>query len=616
MAIHRLVLALGAATLLALAGCSTAPTHPAIASAQQAGQLPPLLPVRRFVANIDHEGGFLLSPDGQRLLWSQAVGTDVGLATRPVAGGATTSFPTGVFSRRQGTDYIWLGDSRHAIYGKDPRGDENTQIHAFDTQAAFAPWVVTPWPGARSYTVARGAPGTAKFFFASNRRDKAAMDLYEADAATREVREVARSDGRILSWLIGSNHQLVGRSRQLGSADGSDISVELLQPDGSWRTLATVKAFDAYWLNRIDTAAGKAWGFSNLGRDKMALVEVALDSGRETVLAAHPEVDLDSASLPPLRGAPQAYTSYAGMPVVHWLDQALGAEVAAAVQRARAQGLLAADPVSVRPWSTAEDGRRLVLGALGDFDAAELLWDRATGQVTRLDPRDAEAAAWLAAERSYSFRASDGRPLHGYITRPRGVTGPAPLVVVIHGGPWGRDHWNPATFNTAQLLANRGYAVLHINYRSSSGYGREFLLAGNLEYWGRMPPFWRNRHMFEALLGDAKVPEQRARMLANSPISHVDAITAPMLVIHGANDIRVLSQDSDEVVARLRQLGRPVDYLSFPDEGHSVRRWRNRLEMWRRIDDTLAACLGGRSAGWDYYQLVPRQLGAAPPLPP
>ncbi|WP_298932396.1 prolyl oligopeptidase family serine peptidase [uncultured Ramlibacter sp.] len=677
MAIHRLVLALGAATLLALAGCSTAPTHPAIASAQQAGQLPPLLPVRRFVANIDHEGGFLLSPDGQRLLWSQAVGTDVGLATRPVAGGATTSFPTGVFSRRQGTDYIWLGDSRHAIYGKDPRGDENTQIHAFDTQAAFAPWVVTPWPGARSYTVARGAPGTAKFFFASNRRDKAAMDLYEADAATREVREVARSDGRILSWLIGSNHQLVGRSRQLGSADGSDISVELLQPDGSWRTLATVKAFDAYWLNRIDTAAGKAWGFSNLGRDKMALVEVALDSGRETVLAAHPEVDLDSASLPPLRGAPQAYTSYAGMPVVHWLDQALGAEVAAAVQRARAQGLLAADPVSVRPWSTAEDGRRMVLGALGDFDAAELLWDRATGQVTRLDPRDAEAAAWLAAERSYSFRASDGRPLHGYITRPRGVTGPAPLVVVIHGGPWGRDHWNPATFNTAQLLANRGYAVLHINYRSSSGYGREFLLAGNLEYWGRMqkdiaeaaqwavdqkiadptrmavlgasfggfsvmaqlaqkqqdwrcgvnvvgvanwprvvenwPPFWRNRHMFEALLGDAKVPEQRARMLANSPISHVDAITAPMLVIHGANDIRVLSQDSDEVVARLRQLGRPVDYLSFPDEGHSVRRWRNRLEMWRRIDDTLAACLGGRSAGWDYYQLVPRQLGAATP---
>ena len=83
-------------------------------------------------------------------------------------------------------------------------------------------------------------------------------------------------------------------------------------------------------------------------------------------------------------------------------------------------------------------------------------------------------------------------------------------------------------------------------------------------------------------------------------------ITAPLLVIHGANDIRVLRQDSDEVVNGLRALGRPVEYLSFPDEGHSVRRWRNRLDMWRRIEDRLATCLGGRSAGWDFYELMPQ----------
>jgi dipeptidyl aminopeptidase/acylaminoacyl peptidase len=124
-----------------------------------------------------------------------------------------------------------------------------------------------------------------------------------------------------------------------------------------------------------------------------------------------------------------------------------------------------------------------------------------------------------------------------------------------------------------------------------------------IENW---PPFWRNRFMFEAFYGDPRDPEQRARMLRDSPISHVERITAPMLVIHGANDVRVLRQDSDEVVAALRKLGRPVEYLSFDNEGHSVRRWRNRLEMWRRIEDTLAGCLGGRSAGWDFYQLMPR----------
>jgi dipeptidyl aminopeptidase/acylaminoacyl peptidase len=112
--------------------------------------------------------------------------------------------------------------------------------------------------------------------------------------------------------------------------------------------------------------------------------------------------------------------------------------------------------------------------------------------------------------------------------------------------------------------------------------------------------------MFHAFYGDPADPQQRAQMLANSPVSHLERITAPLLVIHGANDIRVLRQDSDDVVAGLRAMGRPVDYLLFADEGHSIRRWRNRLEMWRRVEDTLASCLGGRSAGWDYYELMPR----------
>jgi dipeptidyl aminopeptidase/acylaminoacyl peptidase len=123
-----------------------------------------------------------------------------------------------------------------------------------------------------------------------------------------------------------------------------------------------------------------------------------------------------------------------------------------------------------------------------------------------------------------------------------------------------------------------------------------------IENW---PPFWRNRHYFHAFFGDPADAQQRAEMLANSPVSHLGKITAPLLVVHGANDVRVLRQDSEEVVSGLRALGRPVQYLSFPDEGHTVRRWRNRLELWRRAEDHLASCLGGRSAGWDFYQLVP-----------
>lgn len=668
---RRLAACLAAVLALAtLAGCATAPRHAALAQAEAAGTLPPLVPMRRFVANIDFAAGYLLSPDGAQLLWSQTVGTDSGLAVRPAAGGAARTFATGFLARPAGPTYTWLQDSRHVVYLKDLRGDENTQLHVFDSTRAFEPWAVTPWPGVRSYFVGHGAPGSARFFFASNRRDRATMDLYEADAATRGIREVARSDGHVLSWMIGDDHQLALRGRQLAPHDGADLAIEVPDAQGGWRTVRVVGGWDNFWLHRIDRRAGKAWGLSNVGRDRNALIELDLATGRETVLAEHPEVDLQYAYYRRGGGAPVGYTAEAGYPEIRYLDAALGADVERAVQRALARGLLAERPRLTRPQSVSEDGQRWVLRAAGDFDDAELLLDRATGEVARLDPPEPERRALLAAQEPFAFTTSDGRKVHGYLVRPRGVKGPAPMVVSIHGGPWTRDHWSSAGFSAAQMLANRGYAVMHVNYRGSAGYGREFMMAGRQLYFTRMqqdiaeaaqwavdrgvadpgrmavmggsfggfsvlaqlarkeqdwrcgidivgvanwarvienwPPFWRNRHMFHAFYGDPKDPAQRQQMIANSPVSHLDRITAPLLVIHGANDVRVLRQDSDDVVAGLRALGRPVEYLSFPDEGHSVRRWRNRLEMWRRIEDTLAGCLGGRSAGWDYYELMPR----------
>ena len=94
-------------------------------------------------------------------------------------------------------------------------------------------------------------------------------------------------------------------------------------------------------------------------------------------------------------------------------------------------------------------------------------------------------------------------------------------------------------------------------------------------------------------------------MLRASPVSALDRIDAPLLVVHGTNDVRVRLQDSLDVVAGLRARGRPVELLTFPDEGHSISKWRNRLETWRAIEDTFARCLGGRSAGFDLYEVVP-----------
>jgi dipeptidyl aminopeptidase/acylaminoacyl peptidase len=677
MQIRRLLAAATSVLLVCLvAGCSTAPTHPSLIAAQESASLPTLLPVRRFVANVDAIGGFVISPNGQRLLWSQRVGTDVGLAVRDVAQTISTAvtYPTGNQGRGGGF-YTWLADNRHVVYSKDPTGDENVQFWVLDAQTSnFAPWLVTPWRGSRSLYLGRGLQGSGSFFFANNQRDKTTFDLYEASVQDRSVKEVARSDGTVVAWIIGQDRQLAARTRMLSKTDNADAVLELRQADGSWRVLKTFNGLDNYWVNRIDVAANKAWVMSNVGRDKTALIEVELSSGQEKILGANDAVDLSFAVFANTHSdinAPVGYVAEPGLPTITYLDSQLEQDVQAAVRKALAAGLIKEQPVIARPAVFAENNQSMILRVAGYFDSAELLVQRKSGDVTRLNTFNGDAQQLLAKQEPFSFKASDGRMLHGYLIRPRGVQGAAPMVLNIHGGPTARDHWSPAGFNSLQLLANRGYAVMQINYRGSSGYGREHIWAGAREYYGRMqkdmaegvqwaidqgvadpkrlavmggsfggfstlaqliqkphdyrcginivgvanwpraiesfPPYWSYSRLYtNRMYGDLSKPEELAQMVANSPITHIDKITVPLLVVHGANDVRVIKQDSDDVVVALQKLGRPVEYMVFNDEGHSISKWRNRLALARKMEDTFAACLGGRSNGFDLYELMPR----------
>jgi dipeptidyl aminopeptidase/acylaminoacyl peptidase len=657
--------------MIGLTACAVAPQHATLKAAHNSGSMAPLLPIRQFVANAERVGSFVIAPDGERLLNAQTVGLDTGIAVRRVTDGQTeTTYAVGNQGRGGGY-YNWLPDSRHFVFTKDEQGDENVRVFVQDVRsAALAPWALTPPRGVRSFVVGMGPEGSSRFFFASNQRDKGSFDLYEVDAQARTVREVARNDGLVLHWLIGTQGQLAGRIRQLARPDGSDAVFERLMPDGQWRALQTAGGFDSFWVQRIDPQAERAWALSDIGRDKRALVELDLKSGAQRVLAEHPRVDLSQALFDGRSGAPVGYVVEPGHPQAIYLDGAHGQSIQDVTARAVSQGLLDGPSIFTRRTGGDAAGRWVLLRSQGDFDSAELLWDRQTGEVRRLNTRFAALDQTLAPTLPFEFRASDGRLISGYLIRPRGVSGPTPLVVEIHGGPWARDSWLPATYNPRQLLANRGYAVMQVNYRGSSGYGKQHLWAAEKEYNGRLqqdiaeavqwaveqgvadpqrlavlggsfggfsvlaqlaqkphdyrcgvnvvgaanwprlieswPAFWRNRHYFTRTYGDVSIPAERAEMLRNSPVSYLDQIRAPLLVIHGANDIRVLRQDSDDVVAALRQRGHPVDYLLFANEGHSISKWRNRLAMWREIEDFFVGCLGGRSAGFDYYQLMPR----------
>jgi dipeptidyl aminopeptidase/acylaminoacyl peptidase len=262
------------------------------------------------------------------------------------------------------------------------------------------------------------------------------------------------------------------------------------------------------------------------------------------------------------------------------------------------------------------------------------------------------------------IKARDGLDLVSYLTLPNAADAdgdgkpdqPTPTVLLVHGGPWGRDSWG---FNPLhQLLANRGYAVLSVNFRASAGFGKNFLNAGNGQ-WGKamhddlidatawlvasnvapkdkicimggsyggyatlagltltpdtfacgvdivgpsniitliesIPPYWAPLiGIFKHRVGDWTTPEGKQALLAVSPLTHVARIKKPLLIGQGANDPRVKQAESDQIVTAMQARRIPVSYVLFPDEGHGFARPENNLAFFAAAEAFLSAHLGG-----------------------
>jgi dipeptidyl aminopeptidase/acylaminoacyl peptidase len=255
-----------------------------------------------------------------------------------------------------------------------------------------------------------------------------------------------------------------------------------------------------------------------------------------------------------------------------------------------------------------------------------------------------------------SFKSRDGLTVHGYLTTPAGV--PArnlPAVLLVHGGPWARDTWGYSSLH--QWLANRGYAVLAVNFRGSTGYGKKFLNAGNKEWAGKMhddlidgvnwlvgqgiadpkkvaimggsyggyatlvgltftpevfacgvdivgpsniitllksiPPYWAPAKAMFAKRVGDMEKEEEF-LKSRSPLFHVDKIKAPLLIGQGANDPRVKQAESDQIYEALKKAGKPVEYVIYTDEGHGFKRPENSQHFFAKAEEFLAKYLGGR----------------------
>jgi dipeptidyl aminopeptidase/acylaminoacyl peptidase len=396
---------------------------------------------------------------------------------------------------------------------------------------------------------------------------------------------------------------------------------------------------------------------SSVGRDKGALVRVDLATGKQSVVAESSKADIADVWTSPRTREAQVYVVDYLTAEHHPLDAAVGKDL---------EKLAAAVGPEFEVTSRTLDDRKWV--AVIDEPAKPMttyIFDRDTGKATKLfDQRPELANAPLQPMYPREIRARDGLTLVSYLTLPPGSDSnkdgkpdkPLPLVLNVHGGPWARDSYS---FDPEhQWLANRGYAVLSVNYRGSTGFGKSFVNAGNKEWAGKMhddlldavdwavkekiaqpdkvaiyggsyggyatlvgltftpntfacgvdivgpsnletllasiPPYWKAFYEDMAQrVGDPRTDEGKALLKQRSPLSHVDAISKPLLIAQGANDPRVKQAESDQIVGAMNAKKLPVTYLVYPDEGHGFARPQNRLAFYAIAESFLSKCMGG-----------------------
>jgi dipeptidyl aminopeptidase/acylaminoacyl peptidase len=568
--------------------------------------------------------------------------------------------------------YAWAYNNKQILYIQDRFGDENWHLFSTDIDSGTTR-DLTPFLGVKAQNLRKDEDFPDEVLIGLNLRDRRIFDMHRINLKTGAVMLEAENPGDVIGWT--TDHDFVIRAATAFRPDDQSTVLRVRDAaDKPWRDLIIWPFEDSNFLGQVNggtmtvgfTPEGNhLYVTSSLNSPTFRLEKVPLRT-REAVqvMAEDPKADIwsyqdkdgtDVAGVEMIykKGLVDAVIVSYDKPRYIFLNPEFEKDTSFLQKQHDGFPFIESKDVSRKKW--------VVHFEQDDAPRAYYLYDRVSKKLDLLFENQPKLHKYkLAKMEPVEIKSRDGLTLVGYLSLPVGVEPKnLPMVMNPHGGPWYRDDWS--YLPEVQWLANRGYAVLSVNFRGSMGYGKKFLNAGNGEWarnmqnditdavkWAidkgiadpkRIGIFGGSYGGYATLVGITSTPELyscaveavgpanvrsllesfpeywkpvKARWIRRigdvekddelnrriSPLFHVDKIRVPLLIAHGANDPRVKLSESEEIVKAMRAKNLDVTFVVYPDEGHGFMRPENNFDFYGRAEEFFGKCLGGKVEPW------------------
>lgn len=590
------------------------------------------VPMEDFFRNPE-KASYELSPNGEYFSYTAPYENRMNVFVQQI--GSDSAMRITAETSRDIAGYMWANNNR-ILYLKDTGGDENYQLYGVDIDGNNFK-ELTVFEGVRTRLIDELENLENEVLIAMNKRDARVFDPYRLNIVSGELTMLAENPGNIVGWM--PDHD--GKLRVAIASDGVNQTYLYRESENEEFQAKLTLDFRETLSPMIFTFDNKyLYALSNIGRDKEALVKYDIANAKEVELIFETDlVDVSGVNYSEKDKKLLWVTYYTDKRQVFFLDD----EARALYNRIADEfpGL----EISFVSENKAED--KFMIRTYSDKTwGSYYFYDKNTDELTKV----AEVSPWLEADnmaemKPVSYTSRDGLTIHGYLTLPKGYEPQnLPVIVHPHGGPWARDYWGFSP--QVQFLANNGYAVFQMNFRGSTGYGRDFweksfkqwgqsmqdditdgvlwlidqgiadperigiyggsyggyatlaglaftpdLYACGVDYVGvsnlftllkTIPPYWEPQLAMFHEMMGHPV-EDSLMMVQVSPVFHADSIKAPLFVAQGANDPRVNINESNQIVEALEARGVDVEYMVKDNEGHGFANEENRFDFYRAM---------------------------------